>query len=112
LAEILKSQPPVATIATIATKWPEPVVLSQLSQLSQVVTLEIGNLTHPDAVPRSIPNDAFRHGRDLNGNPKTWTGRVVTLEAWPGLSDWERHGSRGKVWNGLTRAWEPAQEEK
>ncbi len=47
----------------------------------------------------------------MNGNPKTWTGRAVTGAAWQGLSDWERHGSTGKVWNGLTRAWEPMKAE-
>ncbi len=57
------------------------------------------------AAHQPIPHDTFRHGRDLNGNPKTWTGRAVTLAAWRNLSDWDRHGSTGKVWNGLTRAW-------
>ena len=60
-------------------------------------------------VPQSIPGDAFRHGQDMNGHPRTWTGQIVSLEAWQGLSDWERHGSTGKVWNGLTRAWEAVQ---
>ncbi len=63
----------------------------------------------PSAGPQSIPGDTFRHGRDMNGNPKTWTGGAVTLAAWRNLSDWDRHGSTGKVWNGLTRAWEPVQ---
>lgn len=56
---------------------------------------------------QSIPGDTFRHGRDSNGNPKTCTGRVVSLAEWRDLSDWERHGSTGQVWNGITRAWEP-----
>ena len=51
---------------------------------------------------------AFPHSQDLCGNPKTWTGLAVTLDAWRGMSDWDRHGSTGKVWNGLTRAWEPS----
>ncbi len=58
-------------------------------------------------MPQSIPGDAFRHGQDMNGNPKTWTGRVVSLAEWRDLTAWERHGSTGKVWNGITRAWEP-----
>ena len=51
--------------------------------------------------------DAFTHGKGINGTPRTWTGRVVSLDEWRRLSDWERHGSTGKLWNGLTQQWEP-----
>lgn len=54
-----------------------------------------------------IDHEPYRHGRAVNGNPRTWTGRVVSLEEWRRLSDWERDGSTGKVWNALTRQWEP-----
>ena len=52
--------------------------------------------------------DAFAHGRSVAGNARAWTGRVVCLADWRKLSDWEKHGSTGKIWNGLTRQWEPA----
>ena len=48
-----------------------------------------------------------RHGLGPNGNPRTWTGRVVSLDDWRRLSAWERHGSTGQLWNGMTRQWEP-----
>ena len=107
LAEILKSQPPVATPANAATNKPHFAQMSQMSQLSQAVVPEIGHATSPSA-GNNAPRDTYRHGRDMNGNPKTWTGRPVTLDVWQGLTEWERHGSTGQVWNGITRTWEPA----
>lgn len=56
---------------------------------------------------RADGNSPFRHGRSVAGIPVTWTGKVVSLDEWRRLSEWERHGSTGKVWNGLTRQWEP-----
>ena len=47
------------------------------------------------------------YGESLNENPKTWTGKVVSLDEWRRLSEWEKHDSTGKMWNGLTRQWEP-----
>lgn len=54
-------------------------------------------------VPRP---EAFPYGTAPGGRPVTWTGKVVSLDEWRHLSEWERHGSTGKVWNGLTRQWE------
>ncbi len=52
-------------------------------------------------------NCQFPHGQTAFGRPKTWTGKIVSLNAWRSLSDWERHGSTGKVWNGQSQKWEP-----
>jgi len=66
-------------------------------------------LTPPSAAEPSRPEDEDApHGRDCLGNPKTWTGRVVSLDEWRRLSEWDRHGSTNKVFNGLTWQWEPA----
>jgi hypothetical protein len=51
--------------------------------------------------------DLFPYGHAVNGNPRTWTGSIVALDEWRRLSEWGRHGSTGKIWNGLTRQWEP-----
>ena len=51
--------------------------------------------------------DAFPYGHSVDGQPLTWTGKVVSLAEWKRLSEWDKHGSTGKVWNGITRAWEP-----
>lgn len=55
----------------------------------------------------AAPDVPFRHGKSFTGNPRTWTGKVVSLDAWRNLNEWERHGSTGKMWNGLTQQWEP-----
>ena len=59
----------------------------------------------PQAPQRSKP-ETFPYGRAFGGLPKTWTGCVVSLEEWRGLSEWERHGPDGRHWNGITRQWE------
>lgn len=55
------------------------------------------------ASPEESP---YPYGCAINGNPKTWTGRIVRVDEWHALSEWDRHGSTGKVWNGITRQWE------
>ena len=59
------------------------------------------------APPPGRPAEVSPHGATVDGRPLTWTGKVVSLAEWRRLSEWERHGSTGKVWNGLTRRWEP-----
>ena len=46
------------------------------------------------------------YGHAINGHPKTWTGKIVPLDAWRQLSEWEKHGPSGKHWNGKTQRWE------
>ncbi len=87
------------------------------------------SMTKPDKTPSTQPERAFcqvlsgcqvgndkktkpsatsdmRHGFAINGHPKTWTGNIVSLEAWRQLSEWDRHGPNGWQWNGLTQSWE------
>jgi hypothetical protein len=125
LAEILHSQALAATPATPATKRGNAAALSQLSRVSQgypdenmpsafrddgkAGTIQLG-AGHPKNTLRpSDPAgpDCYPYGRGPNGNPRTWTGRIVSAVEWQGLSEWDRHGSTGKVWNGLTGLWEP-----
>lgn len=125
LAEILNAQAMAATPATSATNRDDAAVLSQLSRVSQgypgentpKAFLNDGKAEtiqpsagHPWMTLR--PNDpagldCYPYGQAPNGNPRTWTGRIVSLEEWRGLSDWDRNGSTGKLWNGLTGHWEP-----
>jgi hypothetical protein len=51
-------------------------------------------------------NKTSPHGVSVAGSPLTWTGRVVSLDEWRDLSDWDRHGPNGRIWNALTRNWE------
>lgn len=62
----------------------------------------------PDALePSRDTGDPFRHGRSGTGQPLTWTGRVVSLDEWRGLSVWDRHGPDGRTFCGICRAWVP-----
>ncbi len=58
----------------------------------------------PPQLPPEV--DEMRHGFAEGGRPKTWAGRVVSLDDWRSLSPWDRHGPDGRVWNGKTRRWE------
>jgi hypothetical protein len=46
------------------------------------------------SAPRERAMDTLhmRHGFAVNGYPQTWTGNVVSLDAWRRLSERERHG--------------------
>jgi hypothetical protein len=48
----------------------------------------------------------YPRGRTFDGTPKTWTGKIVSLDQWRRLSEWEKHGLNGKHWNGETQSWE------
>ncbi|MEW2914991.1 hypothetical protein [Leisingera sp. JC11] len=50
----------------------------------------------------------FPYGKSHGGGIMAWSGKVVSLEEWRNLSEWDRHGSIGKMWNGIARAWEDA----
>ena len=59
---------------------------------------------------RGLPPGQYPHGFALGMQdaPRTWTGRVVSLDEWCRLSDWDRHGPDGRVWCGLCRHWHQA----
>ena len=125
LAEIASH--PSATSATTATQAPAGRVMSQLSQLSQApesgkpvspVAVVASVATSPPAKSHQIPParaggaqpdpDGFPYGTacDLGLFPRTWTGRIVSLAGWRDLTEWERHGPRGRHWNAATARWE------
>lgn len=109
LAEIAGHPP--ATSATTATKAPAARPVSQLSQLSQAPVAEnrprvanVANVATPQPSAGGEP-DVWRHGASVAGNPVTWTCRVVSLDAWRNLTEWERHGPDGRRWCGLCQCW-------
>jgi hypothetical protein len=99
LAEISGQHP--ATPATTATNRDEPP--PRVASVASVAT-------PPRPKPQAAPPDAagFPHGTacDMGLYPRTWTGRVVSLQAWRELTDWEKHGPRGGHWNAATGEWE------
>ena len=95
-----------------AGETPEFVAMSQLSkgQKTDAEPARVANVANVAApfTSKAAAGPAQRkaHGVSFGGRPKTWTGRVVSLDAWRALSEWERHGSSGQRWNGAKRQWE------
>ena len=107
-------RPPATTDKTDLTDLtkgnaPTPLLKEVLSEKS-VLSVKGISITAPPSAPASLRTDGnpFRHGRSVTGSPLTWTGRIVSLTEWRRLSEWERDGSTGKLWNGITQQWEPA----
>jgi hypothetical protein len=106
LAEILNDAAPLANPANLAKPQPPN---SGISGISSHDPAEIAPTTALSFAPKPTAlgaRDPLWHGRSITGSLKTWTGRIVSLDEWLRLSDWERHGSKGKLWNGLSRRWE------
>jgi len=60
----------------------------------------------PIAPPPSRQAETFPHGLcRITGRPRTWTGKVVALDEWRRLSEWEQTGPAGRHWCGLCRGW-------
>jgi hypothetical protein len=57
---------------------------------------------------KGVNAEAFPYGTacNLGDAPLTWTGRVVSLDEWRTLTEWERHGPNGQHWNGITKQWD------
>ena len=92
-----------ATFATTATS--EGIFGGNVAKVAVVAApeREIAK-TEPE---RTQPvSEDFKHGLSIGGRPMTWTGKVVSLEDWRQLSEWEKHGPDGRVWNGKTQQWE------
>lgn len=112
LAEITEDLP--ATSATIATKEPRANTVSRLSQVSQApeTRTEVSNVATVANVAKPYESEqpdnvgAETYGESPGGRALTWTGRVVSLDAWRELSEWEKHGPNGRRWNGLSQSWE------
>lgn len=88
---------------------PTPVLVpcAPLSRVAQVAHVARPQPQKPEnLLSAGQGTDGFRHGISINGDPRTWTGRIVSLAAWRTLTEWERHGPDGRHWNGITRQWE------
>ena len=99
---------------TDAQKTPEG-VLSVLSVLSQGehTPARTAEITATPLQPKLKPAkgqtpETFPYGTacDMGDTPRTWTGRVVSLDEWRRLTEWEEDGPNGRHWNGITKQWE------
>lgn len=63
--------------------------------------------TPPPSAPASSRDDCstFPHGASVTGLPRTWTGRVVSLDEWRTLTDWQKHGPAGRLFCGACQSW-------
>lgn len=52
----------------------------------------------------------FPHGTSAYGHPKTWTGRIVSLEAWRQMTNAERNGPGDKMHCGNCKQWVPRED--
>lgn len=50
------------------------------------------------------------YGTSAGGRPRVWTGKVASWEQVNQMTHWDKHGSTGKQWNGITRQWEKQDE--
>jgi len=104
--------PPADKTDTTDETQPEGELTPRAAQpdmvLSVVSVLSEGGIPaqSPSAPEEPRPgDDPFRHGRSFTGDPKTWTGRIVSLDAWRRLSAWDRHGPDGRLFCGACWAW-------
>ncbi len=81
-------RPRVAVVASVAT----PPVQKQKSEIPARGDMQT--------------RETFPHGLSCAGLPLTWTGCILSLDEWRRLSEWERDGPRGRLWNGTTKQWE------
>lgn len=107
LAELLSDAP--ATIATPATNGAKVAEVADVAAPPAEFSSRANVL--PFAPPPSAlasPRDgrsAFSHGASVTGLPRTWTGRVVSLEEWRTLTEWQKHGPAGRLFCGLCQSW-------
>ncbi len=106
LAKIENAAGTSATFATSATK--SRFRGQKVANVAKVAAPKLENRENRLVATNSAPSEKadMRHGFSIGGRPLTYTGRVVSLEDWRNLSDWEKHGPDGRVWNGKARAWE------
>lgn len=121
LAEIAAHSPAAAT--SDSAQFPATLPVSQEANAETAaprVAVVASVATPPAEIPKTeySANDVgqseetFPHGVSFGGHPRTWTGRIVVLAEWRQLDEWDRHGSRGQHWNGLTRQWETPKGDK
>ncbi|MFX0546507.1 hypothetical protein ACEWPL_013270 [Roseovarius sp. S1116L3] len=72
--------------------------LAGIAEIAGTRSPDLGNL--PSAAPASWP-----YGVSAGVRPLTYTGRVVSLDAWRNLTGWEKDGPKGRAWDGLSGEW-------
>lgn len=115
LAEILGTE--AATLATLATNRggvagvasvaaPHPPHDAASGQVLPARAKRPANTAPHSPIPSARGPETFPNGFcHLTGRPRTWSGKVVSLDDWRRLTDWERAGPAGRLFCGTCRAW-------
>ncbi len=89
---------PVATLATLATQKGKDAL--RVAEVASVATRRGQKTERSEQAPPEGPKS-----RSVGERPKTWTGKVVSLDDWQNLTSCEKHGPNGRVWCGVRKAW-------
>lgn len=101
LAEILDAGAAIPAISAISRD--ETAAKSQESRQSQPpqANLPVLAVNRAADLPEPASTDGYCH---------TWRGRVVRLDEWRRLSEWDRHGPGGRLFCGICREWTSLEE--
>lgn len=111
LAEIERGHMPLSSVPLPAAQ--SRAIRPGVAVVANVATRSVHKPQKERPVRRDTPTGAtFPHGLSCAGHPLTWTGRIVSLNDWWRLTKWERHGSHGLLWNGITQRWEQNESEQ
>jgi len=92
----LPQSPPISGLAELAGGNAETEKMAAPAQIQK-----------PTPQPPQKPSaETYPHGLSVTGQPLTWTGRIVSLDDWRRLTEWEKNGQNGRLWSGITKQWE------
>lgn len=100
-----------ATIATSATRRARVAIVADVAAPNAPGVTFLPQSQPAAEFATSSTQKAKPDGFTVGGRTITWTGRVVSLDAWRRLSKWEKNGPNGRVWNGLLRGWDGSSEQ-
>ena len=100
------AEPIAQSLTDFAGYHPAPAAANPPGPLQAVTAREVAKASGVETPSAHDVDDPWRHGASVTGRPRTWTGRIVSLDAWRTLTEWERHGPNGRQWNGITQRWE------
>lgn len=90
---------PMPKLAEITAQAPTLVAVSQVSQspMARDPAPRVASVAGVATAQRPKP-EAFPYGTACNigDAPRTWTGRIVSLDEWRRLTEWEKHGPNGR----------------
>lgn len=106
---------PPATLATSATPRDRVAIVAIVADVATPPAPTATSATPAQRIaPRvaNVASVATLSAKEINpqaetagGRVTTWTSRVVSLDEWRRLTEWQRHGPNGRRWCGITSTW-------